>query len=346
MKHVKSLDSLRGLAAVSVYCGHMWLIDKSWFDSLKPWFFFTAGGEAVFLFFVLSGFVLTSAYEKEQNFSYIDYVIRRILRIYPAYYFALVIVISSFILLKPTQLVGYSGWFNSQFPSISLDRSNLLDALLLVTKSSNSFDCVVWTLTYEVIISVVLLPLLWKYHKTTVILLVVGWSWLYYTNKHPLVAASCFYTLFFYMGMMTYRYGSHFKCLAKLKFLPIYLALYAILYFAFGSQLVYHEYLRNITSGIGSVGFILLALYSPKVTKFLEHKVLLFYGKISYSFYLLHMPLTFILIYSLRNFISLDTIRILVFIIASILAYASYLLIEKPFMSLGKMIKGTVKPFV
>lgn len=138
------------------------------------------------------------------------------------------------------------------------------------------------------------------------------------------------------MGMMTYRYGNKLCWLAKLRFFPVYLILYAILYFAYGNQLVFHEYLRNITSGIGSVGFILLALYHPKATKFLEHKILLFYGKISYSFYLLHMPITFILIYSLRNYISLDIIRVLVFICASGLAYTVYLFVEKPFIGLGK----------
>lgn len=178
MKHVKSLDSLRGLAVVSVYCWHMWLIDKPWFNSLKPWFFFTVGGEAVFLFFVLSGFVLTSAYEKEQNFSYFKYAIRRVLRIYPAYYFALAVAILSYLWLKPVQIFEYSGWFNSQFPAISLDKASLLNALLLVNQSTSAFDCVVWTLTYEVIISVLLLPLLWKYHKTSVVALVVAFSWL------------------------------------------------------------------------------------------------------------------------------------------------------------------------
>lgn len=336
MKHVKSLDSLRGLAAVSVYCGHMWLIDKSWFDSLRPWFFFTAGGEAVFLFFVLSGFVLTSAYEKEQNFSYLKYVIRRVLRIYPAYYAAIALAIFSYLWLKPTQIFDYSGWFNSQFPAISLDKDSLLNALLLVTKSGSNFDCVVWTLTYEVIISVLLLPLLWKYQKTALVALIIAFSWLYISGKYPLLTNSCFYTLFFYMGMLTYRHGNKFCWLAKLRLLPIYLILYAILYFAYGNQLVFHEYLRNITSGIGSIGFILLALYHPRVTKFLEHKILVFYGKISYSFYLLHMPITFILIYSFRNYLALDIIRILVFISTSIVAYLTYLFIEKPFMRLGK----------
>ena len=315
----------------------MWLINTDWVLSLRPWYFFTAGGEAVFLFFVLSGYVLTAGYEKEKDkFSYFNYVIRRVLRIYPAYYFAIAVAIVGFTFIKPQMLVDFSGWFNSQFPSISLDKDTIINTILLVTKSGSAIDCVVWTLTYEIIISIVFLPLLWKFPKTTTIVIAIAFMWLYNLGTYPLLTSSCFYTLFFLIGMMVYKFGHKLQYLAKLRFLPIYLILYAILYFAFGNSLVFHEYLRNITSGLGSVGFILLAIYNPRVIKILESKILLFYGKISYSFYLIHMPIAFILIYSFNDLIPLNIIRVAIFVLASIFAYLMYRFIEKPFMYLGK----------
>ncbi len=59
----EELDSLRGLAALSVFFSHMYLMFNesmvsTFLFEYGPFRAFIAGSEAVILFFVLSGFVL------------------------------------------------------------------------------------------------------------------------------------------------------------------------------------------------------------------------------------------------------------------------------------------------
>ena len=99
------LDSLRGLAALSVVFGHYWGSYSSpefikAIDS-TPLSFFYNGSGAVSLFFVLSGYVISKNYfknpEKLEQINFIDYFIKRCFRILPLFIFCLLI---SFILVN------------------------------------------------------------------------------------------------------------------------------------------------------------------------------------------------------------------------------------------------------
>jgi peptidoglycan/LPS O-acetylase OafA/YrhL len=85
----KQLDSLRGLAALTVFFGHFWgaKLKMSFFEGLSktPFSFLLNGGAAVMFFFVLSGFVLSLPFvngDKPLNLA--AFYIKRLLRIYPA----------------------------------------------------------------------------------------------------------------------------------------------------------------------------------------------------------------------------------------------------------------------
>lgn len=81
-----ALDSLRGIAAIMVILQHFWEMNHASDARLKPWLFFYAGHEAVILFFVLSGFVLSYQLREFRWTEYSLFVWKRIRRIYPAYY--------------------------------------------------------------------------------------------------------------------------------------------------------------------------------------------------------------------------------------------------------------------
>src|ERR1700754_945064 len=78
------LDSLRGFAAMTVVWHHWrqayWATPPRWF--MQP---FSAGHEAVILFFILSGYVLSLPVWINRQPRYADYLIRRISRIYLPY---------------------------------------------------------------------------------------------------------------------------------------------------------------------------------------------------------------------------------------------------------------------
>ena len=84
MQRVKELDSIRGLASVAIVVYHLWLINISLL------------GAAVDLFFVLSGYLITSillTHPPNERFLLAFYV-RRGLRIWPIYYLSLFFVVA------------------------------------------------------------------------------------------------------------------------------------------------------------------------------------------------------------------------------------------------------------
>jgi peptidoglycan/LPS O-acetylase OafA/YrhL len=83
MQRVRELDSLRGLASLAIVVYHLWLPQVGIL------------GSAVDLFFVLSGFLITSillAHELNYQFL-VSFYARRALRIWPIYYLSLVLLV-------------------------------------------------------------------------------------------------------------------------------------------------------------------------------------------------------------------------------------------------------------
>ena len=79
---IKELDSLRGIAAISVVLAHITLslpMEKN---------IFRLGVSGVDLFFLISGYVIYMTIEKMSN--PVDFIIARIGRLYPAYWFVVV----------------------------------------------------------------------------------------------------------------------------------------------------------------------------------------------------------------------------------------------------------------
>jgi peptidoglycan/LPS O-acetylase OafA/YrhL len=84
IERVRELDSMRGLAAIAIVVYHLWLIQIS------------VLGAAVDLFFVLSGYLITSillAHPPSERFLLAFYA-RRALRIWPIYYLSLLFLVA------------------------------------------------------------------------------------------------------------------------------------------------------------------------------------------------------------------------------------------------------------
>ena len=99
------LDSLRWLAAFAVGMGHSFQSFHYARPHKSPAHFLGTtlfnGAYAVDLFFVLSGFVLLNAID-ELNFpSYLGYLARRFLRIYPAAWSSLILAWGTLVVLHP-----------------------------------------------------------------------------------------------------------------------------------------------------------------------------------------------------------------------------------------------------
>jgi peptidoglycan/LPS O-acetylase OafA/YrhL len=102
MRRIPELDALRGIAALVIFVFHMRFVDTS-----------PALGTAVDLFFVLSGYLITSIIlEQGRSPGFFGaFYARRALRIWPIYYLALLACVAlNPLLRKPESMAGF-GWY-------------------------------------------------------------------------------------------------------------------------------------------------------------------------------------------------------------------------------------------
>lgn len=170
-KHVELLDHIRGIAIIAVMVLHTignvfgydtlpwngWLRDFSgsgWFVSFFPITF--VGQAGVPIFFVVSGFCIHMSFQK-QGSRWSDFFIRRIFRIYPAYFVALVFSIAVILCQKPMSLDN--SFFRLQF----------FTHLLLVHNFNSStlygFAGAFWSLAVEMQLYLIYPLLLWLVAK-------------------------------------------------------------------------------------------------------------------------------------------------------------------------------------
>jgi peptidoglycan/LPS O-acetylase OafA/YrhL len=164
-----SLDGLRGVAAFVVVVNHCMMLvpavanafDGSARDSrgIVWWVTFTplhavwAGSEAVVVFFVLSGFVLTRAADS-RRFSWRAYYPSRLLRLYLPVAGALLFALAVFAVAPRKPLTDASWWLNGQTQVATTVRNFAHD--LVLVKGAESLLPVLWSLKWEVIFSLLL----------------------------------------------------------------------------------------------------------------------------------------------------------------------------------------------
>lgn len=324
MKHYKSLDSLRGIACICVFLCHL----SNEQVRYKTYNIFAAGNEAVILFFVLSGFVLTIAYDRMVKFNFLTYCKKRLFRIYPAYYFAIIFAASSEI-----------------FRASSFDKSFhfYVNTILLFPQTSifNNLDGPSWSLAYELIISIIILPIFWRIKIYQRMFLFISFSMFmfaiyvgYFINPpyrfgFPIpdkLIGIPYYSTFFLLGILLYEYRSYLSKYSNL----LMLILSFLLYFNF--YLFFHYGSLALTA-LGSCGVIAVVISNHKLTTLLENRILLFYGKISYSFYILHAIVIRVIFDVLPT--SIRPKSLLAFMLATGLAWFSHRFIELPFIKYG-----------
>jgi peptidoglycan/LPS O-acetylase OafA/YrhL len=169
---LRSLDGLRGAAALVVVVHHCFLTDEVFaapylglpgarFPSLAWWLTYTplhliwAGPEAVLVFFVLSGFVLTRA-TNERGFRWRSYYPSRFLRLYPPAWAALGLAAAIEWAFLPSTPENASWWMNDHIGRVS-GAAIGRDALLVRAGGGSSWLLTsLWSLKWEVIFSLAL----------------------------------------------------------------------------------------------------------------------------------------------------------------------------------------------
>jgi len=171
-----SLDGLRGVAALVVLGFHVsalsplvatYMIDKGpapapftalWWAVASPLRLLTAGDEAVFVFFVLSGVVLTLPVIRQRHFDWLGFMSARVLRLFLPVAASLLLATAVTRIWTRSPDPTLSSWLAPPYNPLSISPGQLLVNLDLVF-SDMTVNGPTWTIRWEMLFSL-LLPII------------------------------------------------------------------------------------------------------------------------------------------------------------------------------------------
>ena len=329
-KILNHIQFLRGLSVLLVFCYHLELYN------------FKYGFLGVDIFFVISGYVITSRifteYQIKKRFNFANFYLRRVKRIYPVLVFVLTITLFFIIFFQPLDL--FLNNFKVYFFSI-IGFSNFF----YLFSKKDYFDTVfsdplahTWSLGVEEqfyfifpIFFIFILSYLKKIQNIlslVIFFIVIGIiaTFIFQFNQKLTFYSPVFRFWEFLLGTFTFLLST--KIRFKNNLISILALIFLIVLIIFVIQL--NNLFLILISTILSAVFILLFENSRNQISSLiiENKFFVFFGNISYSFYLWHLPIIYFYdLYFIENlsripFISLITIGLSVF---------SFYFIEKKF---------------
>ncbi|MEO7213650.1 acyltransferase [Mucilaginibacter sp.] len=327
-RRIKTLDSLRGFAALSVVFGHgtggfyfAKLIDNT------PFYITRAGHEAVIFFFMLSGYVLVYQYSLTEKISYGKFLLLRYFRLYIPYIASIALALILMQIVEPGQP---NNLFMSQLWQLPLTPERIIGHILLVGNFNTSvLNPVIWSLVHEMRFAILFPPLLWilnlrpaKMVGTLIIITLVSagllmlCTYFKYEDCNGYFATPYYIYMFLAGGYIAKNQSAlvaWFQSLNKAK--KVIITIIAVLFYTyahmFTSAIANSIYIpllmrsrfliEDLIIALASFYFIVAAISINNTKSLLERPVPLFFGKISYSLYLVHSPVLGFLYFALRN---------------------------------------------
>lgn len=270
------LDALRGIGALCVLIFHY----STRFHELFPQaahvpFSFPGGNYRVLLFFTISGFAIFFTLDRIRTVS--DFVVNRLARLYPAYLVAMMLTLGIEYLDHATRLlIG---------PVAILANMTMLQGFAFMPEVDGAY----WTLTVEIAFYFCMIAI-WKFagvRRLEPVLagwLALRWLWWAWPDmpERIIMLLVLRYTPFFVMGMLAYRAWSGQRTLRQQ-------APYAALALLSVATIE--------TWDVAVMGVVLLAIFVALIhgrLRFLAVRPLIWMGGISYSFYLIHQHVGFV----------------------------------------------------
>lgn len=295
----------------------------------------------VALFFIISGFIITYALQRETRR---EFITKRFFRIFPplicsTLIFGIVNLIIIVIFNRTTywQQFGIKSW--------------ILDGILLnyVFNRQSVINGVTWSLIIEVIFYIVcylLLPLLkYKSKSALTVILIINTLLtliIYKFGVIHILINSVSYLPILAFGQIIYFYWSK---KINLKEFTIFTICNYIL-FIFNMMKAFPHYYEEVNSyGVSLVYaymlFIICLLLDDKISTYFESgkgKYITFISDISYSLYLNHMTFGTMILSILYQRVNYTITFLIALVIVFILSYLQHIFIEKPSMSFAKSI--------
>jgi peptidoglycan/LPS O-acetylase OafA/YrhL len=369
-RRLPQLDALRGLAALSVVFSHY---VELYFDTASPtlesvavFFQYLAltpvsalwgGMQAVLLFFVLSGFVLTLMLENSRT-GWGAYAIKRVFRLWLPYIVAIGFAVAMILLFGSRQIPELGIWVND-FLGVTVTAPAVLDhALFIGHFDYKPFDFVIWSLVHEMRISLIF-PLLliivsampWK-RALFAFFLLSGVSIVAYhlvlLSPYPLFStypATLHYVFFFVIGIVLAQHRDGvIRWYAALTLTQrVLLGAAGFASYTFFSHL---PVALGIKTGLfvqwlgvpGVVIAMIFALASPIAGMVLRHPLAVYLGKISFSLYLYHGIIMLAALNIGYGRIPLPLLELIMFIVTLVISTLSYRFVELPSIRAGRAV--------
>lgn len=342
------LDSLRGLAALAVFATHAisGIISVPLLVKIDhtPFSILVNGNAAVMFFFVLSGFVLSLAFiDGQKPISLLAFYTKRIFRIYPAFITTVIFAVLLKQLVFHPHINADAGIWFKQYWLWDLDAGHLkqiLQTLLLISPNINYklLDPPMWSLAVEMTMAFVIPFFIWLVSRCNAIVNVCFFVLLCYLS-YGFKTYLNFHAGIFYLGVMLAKYrhviiAAVGKCAV---FVKILLLLSGLLIYNSGMWFLnlretsYYVVFVYCLPAIGSAVIIISVLTANRLSAFFELRLFVFFGAITYSFYLMHFPVLFTLSSLMINHVSLYLAVVLALLANVGISYLMMRFIEQPF---------------
>jgi len=360
---LQELDSLRGLAALSVAFSHHLIVlpvffletfnKPIWPNALKytPLHIFWSGHEAVVLFFIMSGFVLSLPFYAHKAGSYTQFLTRRFCRIYIPYIVSVVAALMACALFSRHGVADLSFWFNLRWNEAVTWKDFWQHASLIGMFRCNEFNPVLWSLVHEARISLIFPFLMWLVMRLdwrvclalSYAAAVCGYAF----ETRPWVTIdllhTCSYLPMFVVGIVLARWKDTLvsyvrKLSPPWQYAQVALAVALYTYPSSWAQVtkIHTAMVNDIAITAGAAMFVVLALSSTKMAGLLNLQPVKFLGKISYSFYLYHAIVMLTAIHLFFGRAPLPVILCSSLVMGVVVSWLAYRLVEVPSISLGR----------
>ncbi len=332
------IDGLRAIAALSILLFH------------ADFFFLKGGFLGVDIFFVISGYLISSIILNEKHFSFKNFYIRRIQRIIPVLYFVLFVsFIASIFIILPYDLKAFKSFLKS------IIVTPIFSSNFLFWKEIGYFDIAshykpllhTWSLSIEEqfyiifpIFFILVLKLSFTKHFFIIIILALFSFLLAIYGSYKFSSANFFLLpsrawellvgVLITIILNSYKIQLKKKYSNLLSFIGLILIIFSITYFDDN-----HKHPGLITL-IPVVGTFIIIIATSRTTNFvkkiLSFKPLVYIGLMSYSIYLWHQPIfSFYRHYSYESITYLT--KLILILITLLISYFSWKIIEIPFRS-------------
>ncbi|WP_293312283.1 acyltransferase family protein [Pedobacter sp. UBA5917] len=345
-----SLDGFRALAAIGVCYIHSWSsfgnpqINLFGFDFSK---ILAIGGNGVDLFFVISGFIMYTNYGTK-NYSVKEFLIKRWIRLSPAFYAASIVYIS------------FSYFQNADFPVFKSVLTSIFYLNNILSKYSSAG--LFWTLSLEWQYYLIFPIFTWiqylKNFKTALIIFSSAFGIIpliiiiFWPETASLLTDQILFRFFeFAFGMLAgkfYYNNNSDRKINILLFLPLLIIVYLGRVLISKNILeifsVYNSFIKWLGFSIMGLGFAAIlywGLYQKWLTKVFKFTGLSYLGKLSYSFYLWHGLVIQLFAQYLIKYGLFSTTNVFITFVSTLIflipiSFISYRYLEKPFLHFKK----------